>query len=708
MGPLDILLAPRSVAIVGASPDPHRIRGQLLPLLRNNGFLGRIVPVNPSYTTIDGLPCVPTLAAAGEPVDVALVAIPADRVLPALEECAAAGVRFAVVISSGFAEDEAAPAELQGRVAELARRTGMRVLGPNGEGFHNDVARVSATFSPAIDRAADTNPIAVTARIGIVAQSGGIGFALYNRGRALGLSFSSVVSTGNEADLTAADILAHMAQDPDTAGMLLFIESVRDPAGFAAAAGLAREAGKPIVAIRVGRSTSGKRAAASHTASMIGWEAGTDAFFARHGVIVAEELDEALVLAAALVGPAAAGPRVAVVTISGGAGAWAADLLEAEGLALPELSAATQREIRSFIPSYGAARNPVDLTAGGAAGGGALRTIELLTRDPGVDQVVVVTTLANPARVAFDGPSLAALLAERRKPVLFYSYTLPSPLSRQVLAEAGAFIVPSMTSLARACRTLHERPAALPAPRPAVLELPDAARAALSAGTGPLTEHGAKAVLSSCGVAMPAGRLVRRREELAAAADALGFPLAVKIQSAALPHKTEVGGVRLNLGDQTALDAAFDAVFASAAAHAPAATIDGVLVERMAPPGVEMIVGVVRDPAFGPVVSVGAGGVTTELFRDVAYRLAPLDREEAAAMLRGLRSAPLLSGFRGAPPADVAALADLVALVSRIAVAGQADIAELELNPVIVHPQGQGCTVADALLVLAPQGHEGA
>ncbi len=707
MGPLDTLLAPRSVAIIGASPDPHRIRGQLLPLLRDNGFTGRIILVNPSYTAIDGLPCVPTLAAADlSPIDVALVAIPADRVLPALEECAAAGVRYAVVISSGFAEDEAAPAELQGRVAELARRTGMRVLGPNGEGFHNDVARVSATFSPAINRAADTNPTAVAARIGIIAQSGGIGFALYNRGRGLGLSFSSVVSTGNEADLTAADILAHMADDSDTAGMVLFIESVRDPAGFAAAARLARDAGKPIVAIRVGRSVAGKRAAASHTASMIGWEAGYDAFFARHGIVVAEELDEALVLAAALVGPAACGPRVAVVTVSGGAGAWAADLLEAEGLALPELSAATQQEIRSFIPSYGAARNPVDLTAGGAAGGGTLRTIELLTRDPGVDQVVVVTTLANPARVAFDGPALAALLGERRKPVLFYSYTMPSPLSRQVLAEAGAFIFPSVASLARTARALHQRPATRPAP--AAFNLPDAARAALSGGPKSFTEHGAKTILAACGVAMPAGRLVRRREELDAAAAALGFPLAAKIQSAAIPHKTEIGGVRLNLPDRAALAAAFDELLAAAARHAPEAEVDGVLVERMAPPGVEMIVAVVRDPDFGPVVSVGAGGVMTELVRDVAYRLAPLDAAEAAAALRSLRSAPLLTGFRGAPPADVAALAELVALISRIAVAGRADIAELELNPVIVHPEGQGCTVADALMVLAPAGHEGA
>ena len=229
MAQLDSLLSPRSVAVIGASPDPQKIRGALLHLLRKNGFAGRIVPVNPSYQDIAGIPCFPSLAAAGEPVDLALVAIPAAGVLSALEECAAAGARNAVVISSGFAEDDAAPADLQDRVAALARRTGMRISGPNAEGFHNEVDRVSATFSPAVDRDADDNPTATANRIGIVAQSGGMGFALYNRGRALGLSFSTVVSTGNEADLTAADFLAHMAEDPATVAVLLFLESVARP-----------------------------------------------------------------------------------------------------------------------------------------------------------------------------------------------------------------------------------------------------------------------------------------------------------------------------------------------------------------------------------------------------------------------------------------------------------------------------------------------
>ncbi len=705
---LDTMLSPRSVAVIGASPDRHKIRGALLHLLRKNGFAGRIVPVNPSYAEIDGIPCFPTIAAAGEPVDLALIAIPAVGVLPALEECAAAGARNAMVISSGFAEDDAAPADLQDQVAALARRTGMRISGPNAEGFHNEVDRVSATFSPAVDRDADDNPTALHSRVGIIAQSGGMGFALYNRGRALGLSFSTVVSTGNEADLTAADFLAHMAEDPATAAILLFIESVRDPAGFAAAALAATAAGKVIVAIKIGRSAAGSLAAASHTASMAGWDVGYDAMFRRHGIVTATELDEALAITAALVSsPPARGNRVAVVTVSGGAGAWAADALAAAGLDLPELGPATQAAIRAFIPSYGSARNPVDLTAGGVQGGGMLRTIELLSLDPEVDQIAVITSLSNPARVSIDGPGLAALLAQRRKPVLFYSYTLPSMFGRRILAEAGAVICPSMAVLAMASRALVDRGRFTP-PTPAnPIVLPDAARTVLSGPAGPLAEHAAKAVLAACGVAVVPARLVTQASELGVAAAALVFPLAVKIQSPAIPHKTEAGGVRLGIADLPALEAAFAAVTANAARHAPGAPVDGVLLEPMAKRGVEVIVGIIRDPTFGPVVMVGAGGVTTELFHDTAYRLAPVDETEAAAMIQELRSAPLLEGFRGAPPADLPALARLVALVSRIADTGRATMAELELNPVIVHPAGQGCTIADALLVLSPAGPTG-
>ncbi|HKM61852.1 MAG TPA: acetate--CoA ligase family protein [Acidisphaera sp.] len=688
------LLSPRSVAIVGASPDATRIRGALLHMLRKNGFPGAIYPVNPSYPEIGGLRCYPSAAAIGENVDLALVAIPAAAVPDALEACAAAGVRNAVIISSGFAEDAEAPPDLQDRIAAIARRTGMRVCGPNGEGFFNEVARVTATFSPAVEHLDDAPLVATRRRVGVISQSGGIGFAFYNRGRALGLPFSSIVSTGNEADLTASDFFAHMAEDPQTGGILLFLESIRDPALFRAAATAAREAGKPVVAIKIGRSAAGRQAAASHTASLTGWDAGYDALFRRYGIAVAADLDEALAMMGALMtNPRATGRRVAILTISGGGGVLAADVFAAAGLEVPELSADTQARIRAFIPSYGSARNPVDLTAQGAHGGGTLRAAALLMDDDAVDMIAIVTSLANPTRPTLDGPTLRDLVARQRKPVLVYSYTLPSELGLRTLADAGVVVTTSMALTARAARALVETRKPVTVRRGA---LPVAVAERLR-GTGVLAEHAAKHVLREYGIAVGPSRLVTDARGLDDAA-ALGFPLALKIQSPDIVHKTEAGGVRLGIADRAALQAAFYDVLDAARRHAPDVRVGGVLVERMAPRGREMIVGVVRDPVVGPVVTLGAGGTEAELFRDVAHRLAPVDEQEAHDMLAELRAAPLLHGWRGAPAADVAALTRLVALVSQLGAAEQ--VAELELNPVIVHAAGQGCTIADALIVL--------
>ena len=685
---------PRSVAIVGASPDSTKIRGALLHLLQKNGYPGAIYPINPSYGEIGGLRCYPSAAAIGEAVDLALVAIPAGAVLPALEDCAAAGVRHAVIISSGFAEDDGAPPDLQDKIAAFARSSGMRVCGPNAEGFYNEPARVTATFSPAVDGLAHDMPVATTRRVAVVAQSGGMGFALFNRGRALGLAFSSVVSTGNEADLTVADFLQHAAGDADTGGVLMFVETIRDPAGFRAAAEAAVAAGKPVVAIKIGRSAAGQMAAASHTAALAGWDAGYDAMFRRHGITVAADLDEALaVMGALMTNPRAEGNRVAILTVSGGAGALAADALSLAGLDVPELSEASQAAIRSFIPSYGSARNPVDLTAQGAHGGGTLRATELLMDDPAVDMVAIVTSLANPARVTLDAADLRALIARRRKPVLIYSYTLPSDLGRKTITEAGAVVLPSMTLLGAAARALAQPvpPARLPPPPPA--RLPD----------GPMSEYAVKTLLAQCGIATAPFRLVTNAAGLDTAAAAVGFPLALKIQSPDIVHKTEVDGVRLGITDRDTLHAAHAAVLDAARRHAPAARIEGVLLEPMAAKGTEWIIGIVRDPVAGPVLTVGAGGTQAELLRDVAHRVAPVDEAEAAAMLDALRCAPLLHGFRGRPVADAPALARLIAQVSAFAAASDR-IMELELNPVIVHAAGLGCTIADALLTLRPEG----
>ena len=348
--PLDTFFSPESIALIGASRDQEKIPGRLLSMLRKNEFPGKLYPINPNYGDIDGLKCYPSIAAVGQPIDLAIVMIPARAVLGALRECAAAGVRNAVIISSGFAEEGGDSAAMQEAIADLARTTGMRISGPNAEGFYSEAQRVAATFSPTVDVKPDApRLVATTRRIGIVAQSGGIGFAIYHRAKALGIALSYVVSAGNESDLGAGEFLDYMVQDASTDVILLFIEGIRDVEKFLAAARRAAEIGKPVIVTKVGRSGAGERAAASHTASMAGWSAAYDAVFAKYGFIVSNDLDEAVTIAAVLTtNPMPKGDRVAVLTVSGGAGIWGADTVSMQGLQVPELSESIQAEIRAL------------------------------------------------------------------------------------------------------------------------------------------------------------------------------------------------------------------------------------------------------------------------------------------------------------------------------------------------------------------------
>ena len=697
---LDTFFAPASIALIGASRDHEKIPGRLLAMLRKNGFPGKIYPVNPNYGEIDGLKCFKQVADIGAPIDLAVVIIPARGVLAALEQCAAVGVKNAVVISSGFAEEGGDSAAMQEQIAALARRTGMRISGPNAEGFYSAVQRVAATFSPAVDvTPGATPPVATKKRIGIVAQSGGIGFAYYNRAQALGLAVSYVVSTGNESDLGAGEFLDYMVQDASTDVILLFIEGIRDVEKFLRAAQRAAELRKPVIVTKVGRSGAGERAAASHTASMAGWSAAYDAVFAKFGLIVSDDLDEAMTIAAVLcTGPLPKGDRVAVVTVSGGAGIWGADAASLQGLRVPELSQPIQAEIEKLLPSYGTARNPIDVTAQGVHSGGLQKSIDLLSASDDVDAILVVLSLSSEGRVPFKQAELKPVLEAQHKPVVFYSYTLPSDFARRELAASGAVLLSGLTHAAIALRRLVDY---------ARFRLPEAAIGArlperdLSAHleSPRLSEADSKALLRAAGIALPEEVLVTDKSGLDAAIARVGLPLVMKVQSPDIPHKSEVGGVRLNIAAKGEVFLAFEALLNNARKARPAAAIQGVLVGPMARKGVEIIIGTLQDATFGPMVMVGLGGITTELFRDVVYRPAPLGAEEATAMLDELKAAPLLKGFRGAAKADVAALARLISELSQLAARLRDEVGEIEVNPVLVHPEGQGVTIVDALVV---------
>ena len=697
--PLDSFFAPASIALIGASRDHEKIPGRLLSMLRKNEFPGQLYPINPNYDEIDGLKCFRSIAEVGARIDLAVIVIPARAVLAALEQCATVGVKNAVIISSGFAEEGGDSAAMQDAIAALAQRTGMRISGPNAEGFYSEVQKVAATFSPTVDVKPGHVPLVATKRrVGIVAQSGGIGFAIKHRAKAIGVAISYVVSAGNESDLGAGEFLDYMVQDASTDVILLFIEGIRDVDKFLAAAKRAAEMKKPVIVTKVGRSGAGQRAAASHTASMAGWSAAYDAVFAKYGFIVSNDLDEAVTIAAVLASnPLPKGDRVAVLTVSGGAGIWGADTVSMQGLRVPELSVAVQDQIKRWMPSYGAAGNPVDVTAQGVSSGGLQKSIELFDASDEVDATLVVLSLSSETRMWFKEAELKPLIAAQNKPVVFYSYTLPSQFARQELAKSGVVVLSGLTYVGVAMRRLAEYAKFQLAPEATIsVQSPDLS-AHLAAKT--LSEFDSKSLLRDAGIAVPDEALVTERDGLDTAIARAGFPLVMKIQSRDIPHKSEVGGVRLNITAKGEAFTAYRDILERVQQHRPQAAIQGVLVGPMAKKGVEIIIGTLLDATFGPMVMVGLGGITTELFKDVVYRPAPVSAAEATAMLEALKAAPLLQGFRGAPKADVAALSQLVSEISVLAARCANAIAEIEVNPVLVHPEGQGVTIVDALVV---------
>src|SRR4051794_22423755 len=522
--PLDSFFSPSSIALIGASRDLDKIPGRLLSMLRKNHYPGRIYPINPNYAELDGLKCYPSISDVGQPIDLAIVIIPARAVLGALEQCAAVGVKNAVIISSGFAEEGGDSTAMQDAIVVLAKKTGMRISGPNAEGFYSEAQHVAATFSPTVDvKPGQVDLVATRRRAAIVAQSGGIGFAIKHRAKALGIAISYCVSAGNEADLGAGEFLEYMVQDASTDVILLFIEGIRDVDKFLAAAQRAAEIGKPVIVTKVGRSGAGERAAASHTASMAGWSAAYDAVFAKYGFIVSNDLDEAVTIAAVLTtNPMPKGDRVAVLTVSGGAGIWGADTVSMQGLQVPELSDTIQAEIRALLPSYGTARNPIDVTAQGVHSGGLQKSIDLLAVSDEVDAILVVLSLSSDTRMPFKQAELKPVLGAQHKPIVFYSYTLPSDFARKELAASGAIVLSGLTHVGVAMRQMVQRARFMPAPPAdaAALSARD-----ISAHLNPptLSEADSKELLREAGIALPEEVMVTEKNALDNAIARIGF-----------------------------------------------------------------------------------------------------------------------------------------------------------------------------------------
>ncbi|MBP0495066.1 acetate--CoA ligase family protein [Pararoseomonas indoligenes] len=699
---LSAFLEPASVAIIGASADPGKIGARPLRYLRKFGFAGAIHPVNPRGGEIGGLTCHRDVADIPGPVDLAIVVTAAEHVMAALRACAAKGVRGAVVISAGFGETGEAGRAAEAEMAGFAAR-GMRVLGPNNQGTVNLITGAVMGFNPLLEWVERFRP----GRIGLVSQSSGIGFGLLGLGLERGMGFAHLVTTGNEADLSFADSALALLEREEVRVVAGALEGVKDVAALRRLAERSHALGKPVVVMKGATSRAGGRAAASHTGSLAGGSAVFSGFCRQHGLVEAAGMDELLDLAGAFTGLGLPRPgrRVAIATGTGGTAVLMADALERAGFEMPAPSAGTEAALRRTLPAIASFGNPIDMTTANLGNRSLfLETAQILGSDGGYDSLV---TVVGPA-VTKSGVDYARQIvaAAEAVPAVFVSWSAPDGEGQAMLRDAGIPVVPSPQRLAPLMASAAARAAFQDRGAPARPALPgrearlEKAQAILAGARGlQLAEHQAKALCALWDLPVTREILAPDAPAAVAAAERLGYPVALKLQSAEIGHKTEIGGVLLNLADATSVAEGTARLMEAARRHAPGAVIDGVLVQEMVRGAGEVIVGVVDDPSLGTAVMAGPGGILAEIVEDVAFRLVPFDTAEAARLRGETRLSRMTGGVRGGLAWDAEALDALLARVSVMADELRGLVSEIDLNPVIIRPQGEGAVIVDALVV---------
>ncbi|MGQ9584541.1 MAG: acetate--CoA ligase family protein [Anaerolineae bacterium] len=706
---LSPLLSPRAIAVVGAS-ERHGSAGRLvLENLRHLDYPGPVYAVHPKHREVLGFPCYPSLGALPGPVDSVAVLLGADRVLPTLQAAVEVGARAAWVLASGFAEAGPEGKALQASLTRFAQETGLLVCGPNCIGVANLVDRV-ATYSVAL------SPATRAGGVSAVVQSGAICLGLANAAR---FGFRYLISSGNEAVLESADYIGYLAGDPQTRVIIAFLEGIRTPQKFVAAAQAAAGAGKPILVVKVGRSEAAQRAVQAHTGSLAGSDAVCNAAFRRLGVVRLDTLDELLEAAELfLTCPLPEGEGVGLLSLSGGQLGLVADLAQDLGLHFPPFSEEGRRALAQILPPYTHIANPLDAWGSGDLERTYPDCVRVVSGEAGIHLLAV--TRDTPPQVASREVEQSLAVAEAavraaretRKPVLMFSNlsTTFQPEVKKVLEEGGVpylqgtretlRAIQSFVGYARFRRHLGQ-PVEAGCPSP-----PDLAawRERLLEVRGSLSEVEGRRLLVAYGIPGPQEAVAATPEGAAQVARQIGYPVVLKVHSPDIQHKTEIGGVRVGLREDGDVIRAFQEVMEAARSHHPQARLEGALIQEMVPSdAVEVILGLLRDPDFGPVVVFGSGGILVELLKDSSLRLPPLSHREALEMIRETRGARLLEGFRGRPPADVQALADALVRLSQLAVDLGDRIAALDVNPLMVLPEGHGVRAVDALVEVAPR-----
>lgn len=689
---LQSLFRPQSVAIVGASTDPEKIGGKPLAFLKEHDFAGAIYPINPKAETVQGVKAYAAISDLPGPVDMAICAVPGGAAEQTVQACADQGVRSVIMFSAGFAEVSDEGRLAQERMARIAREAGMRLMGPNCMGVANFVDGMIASFHPAYGAKPPYQ-----GKIGLVSQSGAFGGMSCFMAQKRGIPFRHVLTTGNEADVEASDCLAFLANDPDTEVIMLYLEGVRNGPKLLAALDMARRNNKKVVAIKLGRTEAGAAAAESHTAALAGSDQVIDAIFRQYGVYRANNIEEFFDLGcAASLGPVPANDRVGLITVSGGVGVLMADDAAERGLDVAPLPEGTQARMKELVPFAGV-RNPLDVT-GQVLNDSSLyeKAIRLVLDETDFGSIVCFQGAlgTKPEELETVMVMLRSLVTDYPDRLIIVA-GLFDPDGQRAVEALGIPVVHEPTHGTRIIAALHGFGQAGSPPEPEGVE----ELAATSLPDGVLNEVQALAVLADGDVPVVPVRHVHTAAEAAIAAAEIDGPVVMKIVSADLQHKSEVGGVRLNISGGEAAATAFEEIIAGVAEKTPDALLDGCLVAPMVGGGTEAILGVSRDPVFGPVVMFGLGGIFVEVLKDVAFRVAPFDEAEARKMIREIRGYPVLQGVRGQPPADEDALAQALASLSRFAAANADTIESMEANPFLVRAAGQGAMALDALII---------
>jgi len=694
---LEAIFNPQSVAVFGASPNPARLGHRVLKNIIDHGYQGRIYPIHPRATEVLGFPAYPSVMAVPDPIDLAVIVIPPQHVLAAVNECGQKGVRGLVVITAGFKEVGGAGRDLERELLATVRRYGMRMIGPNSLGIIDTISKLNASFA---------NAMPLPGNIALMSQSGAICAAILDWSHQQRIGFSRFVSLGNKADVDEVTLLEAWNRDEHSKVILAYLEAIDDGPNFIR---VAREVTKvtPVVAIKSGTTAAGTRAASSHTGSLAGSETAYETAFAQSGILRARTMNELFDLALVFAyQPMIRGNRVAIVTNAGGPGIIATDAVERSGLAMAEFTPETIRRLQAKLPPNANFFNPIDVI-GDATPDRYAWAIEAALADPNVDGLIILFTPQAVSDPLVTARLIIDLSKQTTKPIVT-SFMGGASITSAVEALNTACI-PNYLFPERAVQSLaamyrqslwQQRPAptyrTFPVDRQRVADLFAKVRAA---GRVELGEIEAREVIEAYGMRLPRSRLAQTPDEAVAIANEFGYPVVLKISSPDILHKSDIGGVRVGLHDATAVRDAFELIEYRARKYLPSARIWGILVQEMVRKGREILVGMTRDPQFGPLIAVGMGGIYVEVLKDVAFRLAPLSVEEVQEQIRSIRAYPLLRGVRGEPPADIAAIEETILRVSQM-VTDFPEIVEMDINPLVVHHEGEGAIVLDARIIL--------